>query len=73
VRAGDVVQRRWLPAGGPFQSNSAPEVHFGVPKASGPLTVTVRFADGEVVTMEGIAAGQRVVVDRAKGATARSR
>jgi hypothetical protein len=48
-------------------------VHFGVPKASGPLTVTVRFADGEVVTMEGIAAGQRVVVDRAKGATARSR
>ena len=73
VKAGDVVQRRWLPAGGPFQSNSAPEAHFGVPKASGPLTVTVQFADGEVLTIEGLAAGRRVVVDRAKGATARSR
>jgi hypothetical protein len=62
-----------MAAGGPFQSNSAPEAQFGIPSKSGPLTVVVRFADGEALTIEGVAAGQRVVVDRAKGATARSR
>ena len=73
VTAKGVTQRRWIVGGGPFQSNSAPEAHFGLPgdggavkgSAKDPVTVTVRFADGAVSTVEVEAPGRRVVVDRA--------
>jgi hypothetical protein len=71
VTAKGATQRRWMFGGGPFQSNTAPEAHFGLPSDSGPLTVTVRFADGAVSTSEVAAPGRRVIVDRAS-VTARS-
>jgi hypothetical protein len=73
VTAKGATQRRWIVGGGPFQSNNAPEAHFGLPGDGGalkgsekdPVTVTVRFADGAVSTVEVEAPGRRVVVDRA--------
>ena len=73
VTAKGATQRRWIVGGGPFQSNNAPEAHFGLPgdggsdkvSAKDPVTVTVRFADGAVSTVEVAAPGRRVVVDRA--------
>jgi hypothetical protein len=66
VTAGGVTQRRWIVGGGPFQSNNAPEAHFGVAKGSGPIAVTVRFPDGKVSTTEVATPGRRVTVDRAE-------
>ncbi|MFM1822218.1 MAG: hypothetical protein RI967_484 [Planctomycetota bacterium] len=70
VRAGDVVQRRWLPGGGPFQSNLPPELHFGLPNGldadAGPVDLEVRFADGARLERPGVARGSRVTVDRAE-------
>jgi hypothetical protein len=65
VAAAQGVQRRWIVGGGPFQSNNAPEAHFGIPKDAGPLTVTVRFPDGFTMTEKVDAPGRRVVLDRA--------
>jgi hypothetical protein len=68
VRCGDLVQRRWIPGGGPFQSNIAPEVHVGLPVAEAstgaPISVHVRFADGAEVTVDNVARGTRLTVDR---------
>jgi hypothetical protein len=66
ISAGGVTQRRWIVGGGPFQSNNAPEAHFGVAKGAGPITVTVRFPDGAVSTTEVASPGRRVAVDRAE-------
>ena len=45
LRAGGTVRaRRWIWAGGPFQSTASPEAHFGVPASWGDdLSVTVRW------------------------------
>ncbi len=68
LRAGDRTQRRWLPGGGPFQSNLAPELHFGLGEGTEPLDLEVRFADGARLVRNGVARGTRVVVDRAEAA-----
>lgn len=66
LRAGERVQRRWVVGGGPFQSNNAPEVHFGIGSdgagGRGPFEVVVRFADGAVARVEGVAPGRRIEV-----------
>lgn len=67
VTAGEVVQRRWCPGGGPFQSNLAPEAHFGLPRGGESVTVTVRFPDGREVTVAGARRGSRVVVEHPGG------
>ena len=37
------IQRRWIRGGGPFQSNAAPEAHFGLgPSEDGPVRIRVR-------------------------------
>jgi hypothetical protein len=66
LRAGDSVQRRWIVGGGPFQSNNAPEAHFGLGVAAGsPETcdVEVVFADGVRVERTGVVRGTRVEID----------
>ncbi|MAC18605.1 MAG: hypothetical protein CMJ23_02810 [Phycisphaerae bacterium] len=62
---GDGIQRRWIRGGGPYQSNAAPEAHFGFPRdGSGPIAVRVLWPDGTVV--EEIASpGRRLVIERA--------
>ena len=62
------VQRRWLPGGGPFQSNIAMEAHVGLGVGSEPVDVVVRWADGTETRIERAARGQRLVVDRAREA-----
>ena len=64
LRARDLVARRWIVGGGPFQSNNPPEAHFGVPASLGPVDVTVRFPDGTVVERRGVRLGQRLVIER---------
>jgi hypothetical protein len=64
VRDGERVQRRWIHGGGPFQSNLAPEAHFGLGPGAAPVTVEVRFPDGTTIAREGVARGTRLVVER---------
>ena len=59
------TQRRWIVGGGPFQSNVAPEVHFGLGESRGPVDLEVIFPDGTMVTKKAVARGARIVVDRA--------
>jgi hypothetical protein len=62
-----------MAGGGPFQSNNAPEAHFGLPKGSAPVKVDVRFPDGTTTTQSVDSLGRRLVVDRASAATSRPR
>jgi hypothetical protein len=73
VTAQGATQRRWMAGGGPFQSNNAPEAHFGLPKGSAPVKVDVRFPDGTTTTQSVDSLGRRLVVDRASAATSRPR
>ena len=58
------VQRRWIRGGGPFQSNVAPEAHFGLgPAASGPVRIRVRWPDGGMADVTSDP-GRRVRVER---------
>lgn len=59
------TQRRWIVGGGPFQSNVAPEVHFGLGESHGPLDLEVVFPDGTTITKKSVGRGARIVVDRA--------
>jgi len=67
VTADGRTQRRWIVGGGPFQSNVAPEVHFGLGAGSGPVDVRVRYLRaGESpreVRVEAAARGTRVVTE----------
>ncbi len=77
VQQGSRVQRRWMVGGGPFQSNNAPEVHFGLgamddaavdgddgkPSTTAPIDVEVIFPDGVKVQRHDVASGTRLVVD----------
>lgn len=65
VTCGDTTQRRWIVGGGPFQSNVAPEAHFGLGSCAGPVDIEVIFADGTVIKKKAVARGTRVVIDRA--------
>jgi len=58
------VQRRWIVGGGPFQSNNAPEAHFGLGAGADPVDVEVVFPDGRVESRKGVARGTRVLIDR---------
>lgn len=58
------VQRRWIVGGGPFQSNNAPEAHFGLGAGIDPVDVEVIFPDGHRASRKGVARGSRVTVDR---------
>ncbi|MFZ9880679.1 MAG: CRTAC1 family protein [Phycisphaerales bacterium] len=57
------TQRRWIVGGGPFQSNTAPESHFGVRPDGGPITVEVRFPGGATAVRDGVRGGSRLVVE----------
>jgi hypothetical protein len=48
LRAGASVQHRWIRGGGPFQSTTSPEAHFGlsVEDRMLPLVAEVRWPDG---------------------------
>ena len=64
LRTGSGSMRRWIRGGGPFQSNVAPEAHFGLgPIGQGPFEVSVRWPDGASVDLE-VEAGRRVRVER---------
>ncbi|MEE2973375.1 MAG: CRTAC1 family protein, partial [Planctomycetota bacterium] len=65
---GDLVQRRWIRGGGPYQSNVPPEAHFGFPPLrdgrDGTIEIEVRWPDGS--TARGAATpGRRIRIDRA--------
>lgn len=67
VTADGVSQRRWMVGGGPFQSNNAPEAHFGIGAHGaerGPIAVEVIFNDGARVTRPDVAPGTRLIVER---------
>ena len=67
VERGDRTQRRWIRGGGPYQSNAAPEAHFGFPPGgSESIRIRVRWPDGTVLE-ETASPGRRVVVERASG------
>jgi hypothetical protein len=58
------TQRRWIRGGGPFQSNAAPEAHFGMPGSDeGPVSVEVRWPDG-TVRQTAVLRGERVTIRR---------
>ena len=58
------TQRRWIRGGGPFQSNAAPEAHFGMPGSDeGPVSVEVRWPDG-TVKQTAVLRGERVTIRR---------
>jgi len=64
------TQRRWIVGSGPFQSNVAPEAHFGfgnkdLGDGTGQIDVEVIFPDGTTITKKAVARGTRVVIDRA--------
>jgi hypothetical protein len=64
------TQRRWIVGSGPFQSNVAPEAHFGLGNkaleaGTGQIDVEVIFPDGTTITKKAVARGSRVVIDRA--------
>lgn len=66
LRTGDVVQRRWIRGGGPFQSTTSPEAHFGIDAAStDPLVVEIRWPDGTFRTVE-VEPGTRTTVERSE-------
>jgi hypothetical protein len=61
----ELVQRRWLWGGGPFQSTLSPEAHFGFPAGTATVDLEVRWPDGTVTRREGVAPGSpRVTVAR---------
>ena len=71
VTCGGVVQRRWMVGGGPFQSNLAPEVHFGLGEsidesdasaAAASVDVEVLFPDGTRVSRTAVARGTRIEI-----------
>jgi hypothetical protein len=51
------AQRRWLWSGGPFQSNLAPEAHFGFASTPGPLVVVVQWPDGVEQRVDAVSPG----------------
>jgi len=61
--AGGTVQRRWI-GGGSFQSADAPEAYFGFGGEAGNLTVRVRWPDGTVQELKGVATGRLLIVER---------
>lgn len=70
---GDQKQTRWIIGGGPFQSNNAPQAHFGIAPLPAPLpedatiaspvVITVIWPDGARSTST-VARGMRTVVSR---------
>lgn len=65
-RVGDLAQRRWIWAGGPFMSNAAAMAHFGFPESAGAdeIALTVTWPDGEIQTIDGVPSGRRMTVVR---------
>jgi hypothetical protein len=63
-RDGGAVQRRFITAGGPFQSTATREAHFGAPPALGAVDIVVRFLDGTEVLVDSAPRGRRISVDR---------
>jgi hypothetical protein len=58
------VQRRWLWAGGPFNSTNAPELHVGVPAGSSDVRIEFRWPDGLKVEQAEVVLGQRLLIQR---------
>ncbi|MCA9284174.1 MAG: CRTAC1 family protein [Phycisphaerales bacterium] len=67
--AGSAEQRRWLWGGGPFQSTTAPEAHFGLPSGTERVDVVVTWPNGQVQRVDGVAAGAPLVVRREAAAS----
>ncbi|MDA0214229.1 MAG: CRTAC1 family protein [Planctomycetota bacterium] len=66
---GNRKQTRWIIGGGPFQSNTAPQAHFGIGSlptdatAAEPVVITVLWPDGERSTST-VARGMRTVLSK---------
>ncbi len=61
-----LVQRRWFWGGGPFQSNTPQEAHFGV-KPGETCQLRLHWRDGET-EQRSVLPGQRLVIRRLKAA-----
>lgn len=62
LRAGDLVQRRWIYSGGSFQSASIPAAHFGVPSGATDLQIHIVWPDGTEQALDEVEPDQRLVV-----------
>ncbi len=64
VTVDGATQRRWIVGGGPFQSNNAPEAHFGLANRAGPVDVEITWSDGTRTQRANVARGTRVTMER---------
>jgi hypothetical protein len=64
LTAGGTRQTRWIYSGGSFVSASAQVAHFGFPLGARSGDVLVTYPDGTQRKIEGVTAGQRLVVRR---------
>jgi hypothetical protein len=64
IKAGGETSIRWIPAGGSFQSTSAPQVHVSIPPGTRSLDVDVRWPDGTTEQYEQIEVAPRVILRR---------
>ncbi|MGA1017256.1 MAG: CRTAC1 family protein [Phycisphaerales bacterium] len=63
-RRGGQVQRRWIWSGGPFQSNTVQEAHFGFEASPEPIEILVRWPDGREQRETSVQPGQVLEIER---------
>jgi Flp pilus assembly protein TadD/peroxiredoxin len=66
VRAGELRQTKYLQAGTGFLSQHSKEVFFGLGKAAGKISVTVRWPGGETQEFADVALNHRVTIEEGK-------
>jgi Flp pilus assembly protein TadD/peroxiredoxin len=68
LEAGGIRQTRYLQAGSGFLAQHSKEMFFGVGKAEGPLTATVRWPSGLVQQFRALPLGHRIEIEEGVGA-----
>ena len=66
VRAGELRQTKYLQAGRGFLSQHSKETFFGLGKAAGKISVTVRWPSRETQEFAGVAPNQRIIIEEGK-------
>jgi Flp pilus assembly protein TadD/cytochrome oxidase Cu insertion factor (SCO1/SenC/PrrC family) len=66
VRAGELRQTKYLQAGTGFLSQHSKELFFGLGKAAGKISVTVRWPSGETQEFVEVASNHRITLEEGK-------
>jgi len=66
VRAGELRQTKYLQAGTGFLSQHSKEIFFGLGKAAGKISVTVRWPGGEKQEFAEVALNHRITIEEGK-------